>query len=311
MNNRREILTGIIAALISMVILGGSLALATIEGSSTVARHVTETSTSTSYPTQIILVTQRPGEPTYTPSPTASLSPTPTIVPPTSCPPPSGWSPIVVQPGDTIESIAQAYNTTPKLIKQANCLVSNNLVAGTVIYVPGAPPPTNVPCGPPPGWIYYIVQPSDTLYSIGRAHGVSVAQLQNANCLGSSTNIRVGQRLYVPNVPTVVPSPTPTLSVTPSPEPSATPTLVPPSLTPTFIPPSSTPTVPTLTLTSPSETATPTATATGSTLTPTLTETPVLIPSETPDSPTATSTPVPALPTATATLAPPTDTPTR
>ena len=310
MNNRREILTGIIAALISMVILGGSLALATIEGSSTVARNITETPTPTSYPTQIIMVTQRPGEPTYTPSPTPIPSLTPTVAPPTSCPPPAGWSPIVVQPGDTIESIAQAHNTTPKAIKQANCLVGNNLVAGTIIYVPGAPPPTNVPCGPPPGWVYYIVQAGDTLYSIGRAYGVSVAQLQNANCLGSSTTIRVGQRLHVPNVPTIVPSSTPTLPVTPSPEPSATPTLVPPSLTPTFNPPSSTPTAPTLTPTIPPGTATetPTLTATGSTLTPTITETPVSIPSETPDSPTLTSTPTTEPPTATP--APPTNTPT-
>lgn len=311
MNNRREILTGIVAALISMVILGGSLALATIEGSSTVARNVSDTPTLTSYPTQIILVTQRPGEPTYTPSPTASPSPTPTVVPPTSCPPPSGWSPFTVQPGDTLESIALTYNTTTKAIKQANCLVGNNLVAGTIIYVPGAPPPTRIPCGPPPGWVYYIVKSGDTLYSIGRAHGVSVAQLQTANCL-SSTNIRVGQRLYVPNMPTMVPSSTPTPSMTPSPEPSATLTFVPPSLTPTIVIPSSTPITPTLTFTPSSATATetPTITATSSTEIPTITDTPISSPSETPAPPTPTSTPVPALPTATETLAPPTDTPT-
>ncbi len=274
MNNRKEILTGIIAALISMVILGGSLGLAAIEGSSTVARNIAETPTPTSYPTQIILVTQRPGDPTYTPSPTASQSPAPTIAPPTSCPPPSGWSPIIVQPGDTIESIAQAHNTTPKLIKQANCLAGNNLVAGTIIYVPGAPPPTNIPCGPPPGWIYYIVQPGDTLYSIGRAYGVRAGQLQNANCLGSSTTIRVGQRLYVPNIPTTVPSSTPTLPVTASPEPSATLTPIPPGLTPTISPtPTATGGTPTPSFTD-TPAIPPTATATGGISTPTFTPVP-------------------------------------
>lgn len=315
MNNRREILTGIIAALISIVILGGSLGLATIEGNSTVASYFVETSTPTSYPTKIIMVTQRPGEPTYTPSPTPSPSPTPTIIPPTTCPPPTGWSAIVVQPGDTLDSIAQTYNTTKKVLKEANCLIGNILVPGTIIYVPGVPPPTNIPCGPPPGWIYYIVKPGDTLYSIGRAHGVSVSQLQTANCMGSSTNIRVGQRLYVPNVPTVVPSLIPTLLVTPSPAPSASPTIAPPSLTPTFIPPTLTPIVPTLTPTIPLETVTetpiPTVTATEATTIPTLTETPIPVPSETPDIPTATSTAVPVLPTATPTLTPPpTNTPT-
>ena len=312
MNNRREILTGIIAALISIFILGGSLALATIEGSSTIAMNITETPTPTSFPTQIILVTQRPGEPTYTPSPSPSPSLTPTVVPPTSCPPPSGWSPIVVQPGDTLDTIAETYNTTPKTIQQANCLVGNNLIAGTIIYVPGAPPPTSVPCGPPPGWVYYIVKPGDTLYSIGRAHGVSVAQLQTANCLGSSTTIRVGQKLYVPNVPTIVPSPTPTIPKSPTPEPSATLTPLPPSLTPTFIPPSNTPTAPTLTLTDTPgpATETPTSTATGSTTTPTTTNTPGSVPSDTPEPATSTSSPVPELPTVTATPAPPTETPT-
>ncbi len=266
MNDRREILTGIIAALLSLIILGGSLGLATIEGSSTVARHATKSPTSTSFPTQIIMVTQRPGEPTYTPSPTIAPSLTQTVAPPTTCPPPAGWSPIFIQPGDTIESIAQTHNTTTNLIKQANCLVSNNLIPGTIIYVPGAPPPTSIPCGPPPGWVYYIVQPGDTLYSIGRAYGVSVAQLQTANCLGSSTTIRGGQRLYVPNVPTIIPSLTSTKSVTPTPEPSSTSTRVPPSLTPTYIPPSNTPVTPTGTPPSPTEPATetpsPTATET-------------------------------------------------
>ena len=50
--------------------------------------------------------------------------------------------------------------------------------------------------------------------------GTTVAQLQKANCLGRSTTIRVGQRLYVPHLPPVQ-------------APTRTPTRRPPTATPT------------------------------------------------------------------------------
>ena len=295
MSTRREILTGIIAALISAVILGGSLVLATLEDQSTVAMVVTRTPTLTGQPTRIILVTQRPGEPTYTPSPTPRPSQTPKPEQPVTCPSPPGWNSIIVQSGDTLDSLAQTYNTTPNALAQANCLVSSNLIPGSVFYVPGPPPPTPVPCGPPSGWVYYIVQPGDTLYSISRKFGTTVAQLQVANCMGSSTSIRVGQKLYVPYVPTAIPSYTPTFTVTPSPEPSATPTEIPPTLVPTTALPSVTPDGPTATLT-PTSTATPEPPTATPTNTPTNTSTPTPSPTNTPtptSTPTWTFTPVP------------------
>jgi LysM repeat protein len=69
---------------------------------------------------------------------------------------------------------------------------------------PTGPPPaseTLPACGAPPGWVIYIVQPGDTLYGISLLFGVSIAELQNANCL-ASVYVYSGQRLYVPNVPT-------------------------------------------------------------------------------------------------------------
>jgi LysM repeat protein len=325
MSTRREIFTGLFAALISVIILGGSLLIATTETESTVAMVVSKTPTLTSFPTRVILVTQRPGEPTYTPSPTPlpTQTPAPTREKTESCPQPSGWTSIMVQPGDTLDSLARTYDATAGELAAANCLVSNNLIPGSIFYVPGPPPPTPVPCGPPPGWVYYVVQSGDTLYSISRAFGTTVYQLQKANCLIGSTNIRVGQKLYVPYVPTAVPSFTPTLSVTPSPEPSttvtatdippsATATDIPPSLTPTTAVPSATPDEPTVTPDTP--TVTPTAT---STLTPTATDTPepaTATPTETPTptfTPSPTETPTPtATPTPTFTSSPTfTDTP--
>ena len=118
------------------------------------------------------------------------------------------------------------------------------------------PKPTKIKCGPPPGWVIYVVRYGDTLYSLGLAFGVSVRQLQTANCMGSSALIRTGQNLWVPNVPTRTPSPAPAHTGTPTQVPSATA----PSDTP---PPSATPTLPpTPTGTAiPSDTAVPTNTA--------------------------------------------------
>jgi len=306
MSTRQEILTGVFAAVISIVILAGSLVVANTETRATVAQELSPTPSLTSVPTQIILVTPLPGEPTYTPSPSPLPTDTPTEAL-AACPPPAGWMPITVQAGDTLDSLAQAYNTSIETIQQANCLDGNTLYPSTRLYVPGTVPPTAIICVPRSTWVYYTVQPGDTLYSLGQIYGVSVSELQVANCMGSSTNIRVGQKLLVPNV---VPNYTPTPSVTPSPQPTATFTEIPPSPTLTEIPPS-----PTATSDFPGITPTSTNTPLPSTATPTFTATVT----ETPVTPTITLTPLPTatateLPTATIpptiTLRPPTDTPT-
>ncbi|MFZ5818647.1 MAG: LysM peptidoglycan-binding domain-containing protein [Chloroflexota bacterium] len=206
---------------------------------------------------------------------TASLSSTPSETlppPPSSCPPPSGWVATRVQPFDTLASLALQYRTTPELLSQANCLVSSDLTPDTLLYVPPVPTQTVVPCGPPPGWILYTVQAGNTMYSLSQAFGVSVAQLQQANCMPYyQTSIKAGQQIWVPNVATRTPTLTPvsiifptltwTASVVPSDTktPTLEPTLPPtqtqassPTLSPTA-PPSATPTTP--------PTATPTITA--------------------------------------------------
>jgi LysM repeat protein len=296
MSIQREVLTGTLAALTSIIIIAGSFAVATTETRSTTAQTEMFTPTLTSFPTHIILVTQRHGEPTYTPSPTSLPSLTPTTAD-MVCLSPEGWSEILLQPGDTLESLARTYNTSPETIKKANCLVGTSLIPGTILYVPGAPPPTDIPCGPPSGWVYYIVKKGDTLYSIGRAYGVSVSQLQRANCLRSSTTIRIGQKLYVPNVTPIQPSATPTIYKSPSPEPSLTQTPLPPSASPTLIPPSLTPIPPTDTPVPPTNTPVPP------------TDTPVT-PTDTPVPPTDTFTPPPETFTLTPSIEPITLTPT-
>lgn len=206
--------------------------------------------------------------PTYAPppSPSATALPTATSLPAATstapstlypaCQVPAGWLPYTVGPADTLYSLAWRAGTTPYAILQGNCLSSNTLRVGQRIYLPPAffATPTRVPCGPPPGWVVYYVQPGDTLWNISIRVGVSVEAIRQANCLRDYT-LRVGQPLYLPFrpapltptatlspllTPTWTPTLTPTITTTPTPTPTETPTATP---TPTETPaPTETPT---------------------------------------------------------------------
>jgi len=144
-----------------------------------------------------------------TPSLTWTLTLTPTLLPPpTNCPPPVGWLPYVVQACDTLAKIAAYYRIGSDILQHANCLGDTGLLPGVVIYVPPVPTHTPVPCGPPYTWVVYYVQPGDTLYRLGLAYGITVAELQQANLYGRFHAPAYRQRLYVPPWATRTPSPT-------------------------------------------------------------------------------------------------------
>ncbi|MBN1146086.1 MAG: LysM peptidoglycan-binding domain-containing protein [Anaerolineales bacterium] len=318
MNFARQILAGFLMALLFCLILLGSISLSLAESGIAVAQAPTATPTfpqlyvSTRTPIINVLI---PGAASLTPS--ISETPTPTYPPPANCPPPEGWVSVEVLPGDTLSTLAEHYQVKPKALAAGNCLLTNALPAGSLIYVPPvlpptstrppSRPPTRIPapiptiCTLPPGWMLYTIRPGDTLLQIGRNYGASVQQLMAANCL-SSTVIRAGDILYVPyRPPTLLPSLTPVPTRTPSATATRRPTTVAPSATPTPTPtptsvqpgtgtPTSTPT-PTFTLLPPSPT--PTCTPTW---VPTHTATWTLLPPTSTSVPTATSTPVPTLP---------------
>ncbi len=67
--------------------------------------------------------------------------------------------------------------------------------------VPTSTRAASVPCGPPTGWVKgYVVQPGDSMFHIATIYNTSVATLQRANCK-TSFLIFSGERLWVPNVP--------------------------------------------------------------------------------------------------------------
>jgi membrane-bound lytic murein transglycosylase D len=59
---------------------------------------------------------------------------------------------------------------------------------------------TTAPAGPPAP-IRYRVQPGDTIFTIARAYGVSMAALITLNNLPASGEIRTGQELLIPGNP--------------------------------------------------------------------------------------------------------------
>ncbi len=311
MRGTNQVLMGILVAFLSAAIVLGSLLLSLVEGGQDLALIPSHNPTPTP-----LLMTLPPGAPTYTPSVTPSLTPTETAAPPANCNDvPPGWQAVVIQPDETLSTIAARYGISEQALRQGNCLATTTdlLNPGSFIFVPAqaaSPTPlppiptltlrptrTTPPCGPPPGWTIYRVRPGDTLFGLSIRLGVSEQAIQAANCMGNKVNLYAGQPLWVPFIP-IAPILPPTWTRT-LPPPTFTVTPLPPTWTPTRTPPPPTNTRPAPTSTRVPPTNTP--------LPPTATPLP---PTNTPLPPTATpppptNTPLPP----TATPLPPTDTP--
>lgn len=118
--------------------------------------------------------------PTGTPAPTATPRPLTPIV-------------YVVQPGDTLYSIARRYGTTVQAIAALNNIVNpSRIYAGQrlTIYAGTVPPST-------PQRIH-IVQYGETLFSIARRYGTTAWAISMANNLYNPNVIYAGQRLVIP-----------------------------------------------------------------------------------------------------------------
>ncbi|GGJ80158.1 spore germination protein [Anoxybacillus voinovskiensis] len=92
----------------------------------------------------------------------------------------------VVQRGQTVFGIAQAYNTTPQAIVTANNIPNPNaLVVGQALIIPIT-------------GRFYWVQPGDSLWTIARKFQITAQQLAQINHISLQTPLSVGQRLYIP-----------------------------------------------------------------------------------------------------------------
>ncbi|MCZ7554165.1 MAG: hypothetical protein B6D39_09770 [Anaerolineae bacterium UTCFX2] len=278
MKNTSQVIAGALFALLFAGLIAGSLLLSLVENGLAIpaAPGIAETA-----PVYEILPesSQIPPKPNIKQTGNAETAfSTEIIATPTSaCPPLPGWVTHEVQVGDTLAALAKTYGIDEAELREGNCLFVSDpiLLPGMTLNIPEKPntpvivpatdttaptatraAPTKPPvrCAPPAGWVTYIVRPGDTLYSLSLAVGSSVPALQAANCMGSATLIRTGDKILLPRYPVsthiptitrppIIPpsllppaSPAPTNTQAPVPSPTAT-QVLPPTSTNTSAPP--------------------------------------------------------------------------
>jgi membrane-bound lytic murein transglycosylase D len=108
-----------------------------------------------------------------------------------------GQETYTVESGDSLESVAAFFKTTPAELRRINGLKSDSLSAGQVLNVrtaAGSVRQSAQTGGGPAGT--YQVQAGDTMYSIARVNGISVDELKRLNNKNDN-NIQPGQSLKV------------------------------------------------------------------------------------------------------------------
>ncbi len=104
----------------------------------------------------------------------------------------------VVEPGDTLSSIAVAHGVSVAKIVKANNITNVNLIrVGQRLAIPGVDTATTT----------YVVVPGDTLGAIARRHGTTVAAILATNQIRNPNLIRPGQRLTIHGAPETAPPP--------------------------------------------------------------------------------------------------------
>ncbi len=188
----REAFGGLLLAAITTCTVLGGILLAVSETRTTAppAALATQTFTATTAPTV---------EPTRTSAPAISPSPTTLRLKPSRTPTP------------TLTAVA-----TAALAPSATLAPSNTSQPPTPAIAPSLTPTV---CAPPGGWVAYTVRPGDTLFRIGLRYGLTVTELEQANCLAGDS-INYGQRIFVPPLLTSAAPTQPAAAATPTHTPS-------------------------------------------------------------------------------------------
>ena len=101
----------------------------------------------------------------------------------------------IVKAGDTLSSIAVAFNTSMAAIQLLNNLDDARIVrVGQVLKLPAG----KLHPDESPWWFVYIVQPGETLSDIALKFRVPLNDLQRVNEITNPALVRAGQRLIVP-----------------------------------------------------------------------------------------------------------------
>jgi LysM repeat protein len=98
--------------------------------------------------------------------------------------------PYIIQPGDTLISIAYRLEVSVSRILASNPGIDPyNLRIGQVTCIPACPPNHTA----------IIIQPGDTLYKIAQEYNVTIASILEANPSIDPNYLRVGQRICIPS----------------------------------------------------------------------------------------------------------------
>ena len=116
------------------------------------------------------------------------------------------WMRIKVGSGDTLSELAMRYRTDVASLQQANSLRGNTIRAGQALLIPKSAAALENPVSQRTQGSDYIVRSGDSLWTISRAHKISMSKLMRANHIGPKEVLRVGQKLTIPGGKTVQPA---------------------------------------------------------------------------------------------------------
>ena len=101
----------------------------------------------------------------------------------------------VVQPGETLGTIAEQYGISSAELARANNIANPNLLReGQVLRIPGIDPPTAARLRGET----HVVQSGESMSQIALDYGVTVDAILAANELSNPNDLRVGQELVIP-----------------------------------------------------------------------------------------------------------------
>ena len=137
MKHLKELLLGLLASLATTLIVLGALSISITEGMVFVP---TLQLSATSNSSDFNLTTLLPEQTRTTKATEANhlITATPPAV--QACNYPKKWHLYTIEIGDTLKALAKQFGITQQELKDANCLLSDELVPGTDIYVPELKP---------------------------------------------------------------------------------------------------------------------------------------------------------------------------
>ena len=111
---------------------------------------------------------------------------------------------VVVEPGQTLSSIAASYQTSVAALASANNLTDpNSIVTGSVLRIPGpGSPPQTATNGSGSSGGSVVVAAGDTLMAIAHQYGTTVDALAAMNNLADQNKVVIGSVLKIPGAGT-------------------------------------------------------------------------------------------------------------